>query len=174
MKTDDSFTEFVNKYRTDIYRYCRSRTGNNTFLADEVFSAVLTVLYKKWDILENKGKLKAYAFRVADRCAKNIMKNQADYYSRNSSLEAALHDGILTDEEYYDRYFEDDTPLGEYVKRIESALDEEERLLFRMGFVEKKTAVEISRALDKPYTTVKYRLFKLESAVREEIKKIFK
>ena len=171
---NDSFSEFVRTYRADLYRYCRSRTGNDTFLADEVLSVTLAVLYKKWDTLERGENIKAYAFKVANLCAKNVMKNHARYYRRNSSLEAALSEGVLKDEEYYDKYFADDTPVSEYLERIEGALNEEDRLLFRLGFVEKKSSREISGITGMPYTTVRYRLFKIESAVREEIKNIFK
>ena len=88
-------------------------------------------------------------------------------------MESAFAEGILTEEKYYDEYFSDDTPVEEYIKKIESELNAEDLKLFRLRYMEKRTINEIAEIQKIPYSTLRYRYFLLEKQIRKKIQKFF-
>lgn len=170
---EKEFGELINKYRAELYRYCLALSNGDSVMADETFSDVLKVVYDKWDSLKKGERFRIYLYSTAKMCNKALRRKKKLHHKRYLSLDSALAEGVLTEDEYYDKYFTDDTPVEVYIKKIESVLSEEDRVLFSLRYIEKRTLLEISELTAVPYSTLRYRYFKLEKQVREEIRKIF-
>ena len=106
----------VNKYRSQLFRYCYYRLGENKQLTDETINDIIYLLYQKWDTLDIDDNIRAWLYRVADRVIKQNLRKHNRYYKKHYSLEAALEDHQLCDSEYYDEYFKSDSvSVDEYM-----------------------------------------------------------
>lgn len=173
MKDKIDFEETLSKYGGEIYRYCFYKSGTDKDVADDAYSDFLFVMYKKWDKLRHGNELRAYMYRVAENCVKAELRKKKTRSFRTPSLDAALAEGTMLEEEYFDRYFESDTPEEEYIDRLEGTLSDGEREMFRLRYVEKLPLLEVAERLGTPYATVRYRALKLEDKLKKEIEKIF-
>ncbi len=173
MIDEKEFEELIQKYRAELYRYCLAVSGGDKSVADDAFSDMLKVVFEKWDSLEKGDGFRVYLYKTAKMCVTARLREKKWHNKHFQSLEAALAEGILTEKEYTDNYFADKTPIEVYISRIESTLVGEERTLFRLRYVEKKPLLEISDITSIPYSSLRYKYFKIEKRVREEIKKFF-
>lgn len=170
----NEYEKIVKKYREQLFKYCYYRLMQNKTLAQETLNDVIYVLYQKWDTLDKSRNIKAYLYRVADRCIKHNLEKYNRYYKYNESLEEAIDSNRFDREEQYDEYFENDMfPIEEYVEQISSSLPKESRQIFIYRYIENKTISEISELTTIPYSSLRLRLSKIENAVRDEVKKIF-
>ena len=72
----------------------------------------------------------------------------------------------------WDRYFKDETPEEDMIKKVGESVPEEYRELFRLRYVEKKTLNEIAERLGVPYSTLRRRISKMDLVIRREIHKM--
>lgn len=174
MVDNNEYMRIVKKNRKPLFKYCYYRLMNNVTLAEETLDDILHVLYKKWDTLDLNGNIRAYLYRVADNCIKHNLENYSRYYKHNASLEEALENDKLGDVYQYDDYFQDDFLTDEkYIEQIKQALPEKYREIFIYRFINKKTIIQISELTGIPYSSLRLRISKIESMVKNEIKKIF-
>ena len=76
---------------------------------------------------------------------------------------------------HIDKYFESEEPeVEECIEIIKQSLDESDKQLFNYRYVENKTLKEIVEITRIPYSSLRYRLFKLDQVIKKEIKNIFK
>ena len=174
MFNSEDFERITYKYIKSLYKYCYYKLYYNKMLTDETVNDIFRVLFLKWDTLNINDNIKAYLYRVADNCIKQTLKKHNYYYAHFESLDGLTEDKIFSDNLYYsDEYFQDDITNDEYIESIKSILSDEYNLLFTYRFIEHKTINEISALTGIPYSSVRLRLLKIESIVRDEIKKIF-
>ena len=161
------FEAAARKYQSAVVRYCYGRLGGDGELALEVFDDVLEVLYKKWDRIDTDSDILPWLLRVADNLSKNALRRKRKYYSNVVPLPDGSDGGggpAVTDE-----YFLPDE--DETVGRIEKDLSDADRTLFHARFIEKKTLKEMESSMGFPYSTLRIRLKKIETTVRERIER---
>ena len=173
MKAKTDFEETLARHGTELYRYCYYKSGGDRAVADDAYSDVLLTLYKKWDKLSRGDGFVSYMYRVAENCVMAQLRRKKTRSFRTPSLDAAIAEGTLLDEAYFDRYFNDETDEEEYIRRLEALLSPDELELFRLRFCERLPLLEVAEHLKTPYATVRYRALKLEKKLRREITKIF-
>ena len=173
MVDEKEFEDLINRYRAEIYRYCLAVSGGDRSVADDAFSDMLKVIFEKWEILDKGDSLRIYLYKTADMCI-TARKREKKWHNKHfQSLDAALAEGTLTETEYTDNYFTDKTSVEAYISKIESNLDKEELTLFRLRYIKKIPLLKISDITSIPYSSLRYKYFKLEKRIREEIKKLF-
>ncbi|MBR6807577.1 MAG: sigma-70 family RNA polymerase sigma factor [Clostridia bacterium] len=173
MVDEKEFEELINKYRSELYVYCFAYSEGEKDVADDAFSDMLSVVFNKWDELEKGPALRVYLYNVVRLCVKNRRKKKSKYYKRISSLEEAIETNTFTEIGSLDTYFEDNTPVEEYISKVLSELTDEEAELFRLKYIEKRNLKDIEKLKELPYYILRYRYIKLENRVREIIKKFF-
>lgn len=171
MNNNKDFEKIILKIQPRIYRYCLIRL-KDTYLADEAWQKFMIVINNKWSDLEVGKYFKSYCIKVANNCIKQVIENNERFYSRHESLDAMTVSAIFSKGSVEDTYF-DDCDDEKYIEQIINGLSQEERQLFVYRFVEKKTFNEISELTGIPYSTVRYRLNKIEEMIKTEIKKFF-
>ena len=60
------YERVVREYRAPLFKYCFYRLRDNLELTEETVDDVLHVLYRKWDIIDPDGNVRAWLYRVAD------------------------------------------------------------------------------------------------------------
>lgn len=173
MFDNSKFERIINQYYKPLYQYCYYRLSSDRSLTEETVNDVFRILYEKWDRIDTEGNIRAYLYRVADIRIKMAREKYRRYYDRVDSLDALTESGVYTGEVQYDEYFQDEYSYEQCIEKITAALTEEYKQIFLYRFVEKKTINEISRLTGIPYSSVRLRIAKIETAVYNEVRKIF-
>ena len=174
MFDNEKFEYIVEKYKQEIYDYCCHKLKDNIPLADESTRDVFLTLFKKWDNLEVGEYIRAWLYRTADNCILHNASKNKKYYSHIVSLEEGLEKHDIAHLIYYDEYFAfDPAQEDKYIEQIMEVLPEEYKIIFKYRYIEKKTINETSKLVGIPYASLYLRLTKIESIVRDEIKKNF-
>lgn len=171
MFDEEKFNAIVSEHSKALWLYCFNKLKKKD-LADETLNDILAVLWKKWDRIDTENNIRAYLYRVADLCIKHNQSKTFKYYERNDSYEQTISN--LEDYSYTDVYFNDKP--GEdsnNMQIVKNSLDSEYQEIFEYRYIQKKTIEEIVDIMNIPYSTLRYRLLKMEKRIREIIEKIF-
>lgn len=163
------YEETVRHYSAEIYRYCLYKLNNDPHSAQDAVNGVMLILYEKWDSLDTADNIRAWLYRCADNMVKRKLTEQSKHLRHTVPLED-------TDAEvgYEDDYFSDEGELMEScINLIKSELSDEEFELFKLRYLEKKGLMQICSLKKIPFSTLRYRLSKIESKVRGIIRKNF-
>ena len=172
MFENSEFERIVREYAKPLFKYCYARTHNKE-LTEETLNDVFEVLFIKWDSLSIDSNIRAYLYRVADNCIKHNLKKYNDYYEKTTSLDRLVESNGLIDESIDDEYFKPIATTEQQIKQVYEKLDEESRVLFECRYISELTLNEISDKLNMPYSTLRYKLFKLEKLIKQIISNIF-
>ena len=150
-----------------LYKYCLRITGDKS-AAEDVTNDVWLIIIRKRSRLRPGDDIRAYVYRVADKC---ILK------WRNAAAKRAAHEAPL--EGAFDIAAEAPAPFDgalrelsdeELLEGLERRLPEEMRELFRLRFIEKQKLENIVRITGTPYSTVRLRLEKIAEQAAKIIK----
>lgn len=167
------FEGIVAKASAPLYKYCYYQLQHNKELAEETLNDVFCVLYKKWDSLDRRDNLMGWLFHVADLEIKQTKRKHNAYYNHIEPLEDSVKQN-LENTGYTDEYFiSDDLSLTEYIQQIEDSLSDDFKIIFRYRFVEKHTLMKTSQYLGIPYSSLRFKIEKIEKIVRRKITEIF-
>ncbi len=175
MFDENEFNLIFDKHKNRIFNYCFARLKKNKYDADEVMNDTFDVLFKKWDQLEKGEDIGAYLYRVADMFIRKKNRENNKYYSHNEAFDPELAEKTGQVGIHNDVYFEDRDPdIDKYIDEIKRSLNEEDRRLFSYRYIEKKTFMEIADLTGMPYSSIRYRMIRIDKIVKEKIKNIFK
>jgi len=161
----------VRKYGAELYRYCLYGVGGDRKMAEDVLGEVWLVVVRKAAKLRFGKDIKTYLLRVADNCIKRAKKADAEKRCHERSLEEwAERSGDKLAE--YDEYFSDPRGDDELLEALATRFSEEDRSLFVMRFIEKKTYAEISEKTGTPISTVAFRISKMKEYAKTIINKL--
>ena len=171
MFDNEKYEGIVREFSTPLFRYCYSRTDHNKELAEETLNDIFEVLFTKWDTLILEENTRAYLHRVADHCIRRNLERHRRYYNNVDSYEKLVEQNGFSGKTEEDEYFAAETE--EHLNRLYNSLEEDDKLLFKYRYMERLTLTEIAEKATIPYSTLRYRLFKLEKIVREKVTLIF-
>ncbi len=151
-----------------LYKYCLRITGDRS-AAEDVTNDVWLIIIRKMSKLRPGDDIRAYIYRVADKCILRWRKAWAKKAAREGPLEYAesLSDGRqdITDggsgREISDK---------ELLEDLAQKLPEESRELFRMRFIEKRTFDNIASLTGTPYSTVRLHIEKIKDQAAKIIR----
>ena len=148
-----------------LYKYCLRITGDK-HAAEDVTNDVWLIIIRKMSKLRPGDDIRAYIYRVADKCIFRWRKAWAKKAAREGPLEYAenLHDTSFGAFEDADGQYLSDEELLEDLRQ---KLPEDLRELFRLRFIEKRKLEDIVKLTGTPYSTVRLHLEKIkEQAVK--------
>ncbi|MBQ8697296.1 MAG: sigma-70 family RNA polymerase sigma factor [Clostridia bacterium] len=164
----ERYEETVRCYATKIYRYCLYKLNSDPHVAQDAVNEVMLILYEKWEKL-TPDNIRAWLYR----CADNVVKRKLSERSRHSNNTMPLED---VDDKigYEDEYFSDEEELFKScITLIKAELSDGEFELFKLRYLEKKGLMQICALKNVPFSTLRYRLSKIEPRVKEIIRKNF-
>ena len=168
----NDYEGIVREHSPAIYRYCLFKLNNDTHSAEDVTSEVMLLLFQKWDSLDTDGNIRAWLYRAADNL---IMRKRTEI--RKHQSQAIPADALIGLENelslvHTDEYFSDEAELiKKCTEFTEREFGEEGKELFTLRYIEKKTLTEISAESDIPLSTLHYRLFRIEKALKKMLSK---
>ena len=169
----NEFESIVAKASAPLYKYCYCQLQYNKELAEETLNDVFCVLYKKWDSLDRGDKLMGWLYHVADLELKQTKRRHNAYYNHIEQLDDNVKQKFYNIG-YTDEYFlTNDLNEKEYIQQIEDSLSDDFKVIFRYRFIEKHTLMETSQHLGVPYSSLRFKIEKIEKTVRRKIAEIF-
>ena len=163
-KNDAEFTITYRSYYPFIFRYCIAKLGGNIEDAEECTQEVFYVLYQKYcsnTVIENP---KAFLIRSADYI---ILRKVSSKHKNAFSLDEIKYDSIISD-------FSDEKgeiEFNDLVERIKSKLNEPDKTIFTLRYIQEKSVREISEITGISITNITTRISRFRGKVQEEINK---
>ncbi len=142
-----------------LYKYCLRLTGDSS-AAEDVASDVWLIIIRKRSHLRPGDDIRAYIYRVADKCILKWRKSAAVRAAREGPLEYA--EGLYQPpEDFFESGDGREKSDEELLEELAKKLPEESRELFRLRFIEKRRLEEIVSITKTPYSTVRLRIGKI-------------
>ena len=136
-----------------LYKYCRRILGDRD-AAQDVTNEVWLVVIRKRSKLSPGDSIRAYIYRVADKCIMRWRREYAGRANAEKPLDDAFGTPFAASDEYFSNGMTDDELLGQVMKKLSG----ESKELFRLRFIEKKKLEEIADITGTPYSTLWLRL----------------
>jgi len=137
------------------------KTGSNKELAEDLTQDVMTIIWNKADLYNSmKSNVSTWIFTIARNKRIDSLRKKKDTKYNEIDLISAL----------YDR--ENEIKLSEdnnFFHKLSQKLNKNDKILINMNFFEGKNHKIISETLEIPLGTVKSRIRKILSKLRENI-----
>lgn len=163
----ESVDAFLARYRS-LFFHCIGHFESDVSARDDLFQDIVLYVFERLDqdsFDPDKGSLGTWLYRVAwCRCVDLMRKAGA----RRNPKFTAVSEGLPERADGSPGPVEEagDEEIGDIVRRGMSSLDDEERALLLMRFVDDRTIGEISEALSITIEQTKYRLKRASAALR--------
>ena len=137
------------------------KTGSNKDFAEDLTQEVMTVIWNKADLYNSmKSNVSTWIFTIARNKRIDSLRKKKDPKYNEIDLIASLYD-----QENEEKLSEDNN----FFHKLSQKLNENDKILINMNFFEGKTHKIISETLEIPLGTVKSRIRKILSKLRENI-----
>lgn len=163
------YESVVRSNSAPLYRYCSYRLKHDHQLTEEAVNDVMRILFMKWDTLDITDDILRYLYRVADNCIMQARERDKKYYSKHSSLEEAIDEGIVNEPVYFNDYFHDTNASELFIRKVVGTLPAEQQRIFKYRYLDGKTIFEIVSLTGIAYSSVRLRLKKIEEYVKYQI-----
>lgn len=153
---NNDYETLYTKYHNKIYKFCLKNLYKNHHDAEDVTAEVFYTLLNKKEELNLDGNIYTWLCKTAINCIKQ--------YNRKRKFNYKLLDEIIDSEEnvYPDsliiNYIEKDYEFKEFIDIIIADLDEEQKQIFINRYITKMTLQEISKIMNIPYSSIRYKL----------------
>ncbi len=166
-QVDEQFKLAFNTYFDNISRFCNVKLKNRNE-AQDCAQECFTIFYKKLlqgvDV-ENTG---AYLYKIAD----NLVNAQFRKYKKMLNM-VPLDE--LNEEPCIDAFSDySDLDYDVLTEKIIDRLNDKEKQLYQLRYIENKSLAELSEILEISFTAVAQRLFRLREKVREFVEQEMK
>ncbi len=151
-----------------LYKYCLRVIGDKP-AAEDVTNDVWLIIIRKRSRLRQGDDIRAYIYRVADKCILKWRKDRAKRAAREGSLDEAFDLASDAPVPFDDGALRDLTD-GELLGEFEKKLPKESRELFRLRFIENRKLEDIASLTGTPYSTVRLRLEKIKAQTAKIIR----
>lgn len=162
---DEQFDSYYNEYSGALYRFCYSRLNCSSENADDCVQEAYIVLYKKLKMGEHFENPRAFLYKTADNFVKRVRKKEAEKASKTAS--EYEFDRLESKAEQSEIEFKVD--FSEFEKALERLLNEEEKQLYDLRYIQWLKLDEISKRLNISEPACAMRLSRLRSKIRREL-----
>lgn len=146
---EDAIEEFINKYYSDIYKYCYRRISSIE-TSEDLTQETFEKFFKNINEYKHFGKAKNYLYVISGNLCRNHYKRKIHYYTER------INENIENIEELSISCIEDKITINEAI----NLLPEELRDVIVLYFFQDLRLKEISQILDIKLSLVKYRITK--------------
>jgi len=159
---DRAFEELYNRHARRLQGFFARRLGNDSDLAADFMHDTFLHLYTAWESYHEGRNFRTWLYAIAYNLYKNHLRNQLDMVSDDSkevtddaSIEVELDQKILQNA----------------LREVLSGLPEAYALLFSLHYEEELTIPQIAQITSLPEGTVKSRLHKTMTIIKQKLKK---
>ena len=163
----ESFDSLMTRCVGPLTLYCAERLGRFRYLTEDTVQDVMLVMAKRRAALKTEADVRAYIYRVADKCVLHNASREAARVKKLVSYDVNTAPDAKTFDSDYVVSLEEEDIAAELCEK----LPEEDRELFRLRFIEKKTIEAIAKETSTPYSTVRLHIEKIKQHVIKIIEK---
>lgn len=154
-----------NLYYINLQRFCKMKLKNEE-QADDCVQESFYILYKHYIKNEEIKNVAGFLYKIAD----NLIKAQ---WRENQKAENVIRidsvaETLAVKEDAYS-----DLDYDSLAEKLVLTLNENERQLYKLKYIENKSIKEISRELNLSFDVIAKRLSRLRQKVKEQIKEQF-
>lgn len=172
----DEFEQFVLDNGKDILRFCRMTAGSEES-GNELYQDTMLKLLEKQNKLNSMQNVKSYALSISILLWKNKKKKYSvrKRIAQMSSLEECVEKDEQFEPESHEKTPEQyvlEQSEREEVQALVAKLPEKYRVLLYLSYSAEMTLHEIAECLHIPVSTVKTRIRKAKSLLKEQLEAI--
>lgn len=159
------FNDIFESHKEAIFSFCLARSRCNVEMSEDCTQEAFIVLYKRMKNGEKFENPKAFLYRTAN----NFLLKALDKKTKKSNRETSIEEETL--ETVEDRGSEIDSGINykELTERIDKILNDEEKRLFELRFIEDMKIADISRLLDYNNATCATKIHRLRNKLKTEL-----
>lgn len=161
-KNKEKFTDLLEQNKLRFYKTAKSILKNDDDVYDALQEALISI-YQNFNNLKNEKYFATWATRIViNKCYDLLRKNKK---SKIISIETELENDIAN--AGYDDY-----DVDQYgIKKALESLNDDLRLIIILYYYDNFSINEISKIIDIPNGTVKSRLYKARTILKEKLEK---
>lgn len=162
---EEKFNTYYNSYAKEIFRFCMSRLNKDAQTSEECVQEAFLVLYKKMKKKEEINNPRAFLYKTA----RNFTLRAID--ERNKQIEnlASVDIGEIEIADERRGNVEDIAIFNEFSLKLEELLNDEEKKLYTLRFLESKKIDDIAKELGITTTSCTMRLSRLRKKISTEL-----
>lgn len=168
MLDKETLDKSISTHYDSVLKYCKSKVNYNDFIAEDITQEVFLYMYEQHEFLEDNN-LKSWLLSVA--------RNKVYQYYDNIKKESFddLETLFLCDnDDYFNKYFSNESYINEYKNEIINNLNNDEKLLIQMRYIDGLSIKEISEKTNKNETTISKRCLRLKNKMKKSIDSFIK
>lgn len=163
--TDNTVGDYYEKYYQSIYKYCRVRLGEFSQHAEDCVQDAFLVLHNKLTDGETVEQPRAFLYRTADNFVKRTIESCRKRQSRTVDIDEAAEKIAAPPDS-----LPDDFDYDECARLLIEMLTVEERALYELKFIKRKSLKENSEILNITPTATAKRVSRLRSRIKDLVK----
>ncbi len=163
----ESFESLITRYMAPLLPYCAERLGQFRYLAEDTGQDVMLVMVKRRGVLKTEADVRSYIYRVADKCVMHNISREASRLKKLVSYDV----DTAPDAETFDKDYIIALAAEDLTADLCEKLPEDDRELFRLRFIDKKTIEAIAKETSTPYSTVRLHIEKIKQHVKKVMEK---
>lgn len=159
------FRQCYDEYRSKLFAYCLSRLEGSRENADDCVQETFIVFYNRLLDGENFENPRAFLYRTADNFVKREKEKNAKDLRRLVPLDSVRQTAV--DDEFLSHL--DRIDYDECAKKLISLLDEEEKKLYGMRYIQKMSVEQVAEVLGISRPAASMRLMRLRKKVMDMV-----
>ena len=163
-EADKKLKNAYSAYYSSVYKFCLSRLKNDRASVDDCVQETFIVLYKKYLSGEEIEFTNAFLLKTASNFVK---KRYAQIKRDEKNIDIEEVKEIIT----HSNDIDDRLSFEEYSRMISDALNDTDREIFILRYIQEQKIEEIANALDLSVPSVTTRLSRMRNKLRDVLKK---
>lgn len=161
--------QLYDEYRLKLFNFCLARLSGERESADDCVQEAFIVLNTKLRDGENIENPRAFLYRTAENFVKRRQEEITKETKRFVPLENAT-DAATSDELYNDAL--DSIDFDALAERLIASLDEDEKLLYNLRYIQNTRVDEIALTLNISRPAVSMRLVRLKTKITDMVNQL--
>lgn len=161
--------QLYDDYRLKLFNFCLARLSGERESADDCVQEAFLVLSTKLKSGEEIENPRAFLYRTAENFVKRRQEQITKDTKRLVPLEKAAE--VATNDEAFSEAIEN-TDYDALAERLIDALDDDEKLLYNLRYIENTRVDEIAKILNISRPAVSMRLVRLKTKITQAVNNI--
>ena len=161
--------QLYDEYRLKLFNFCLARLSGERESADDCVQEAFLVLSSKLRDGENIENPRAFLYRTAENFVRRRQEEMSKDTKRLVPLETAT-EAAASDEIYNETL--DSIDFDALAERLISSLDEDEKLLYNLRYVQNTRVDEIAIILKISRPAVSMRLMRLKTKITDMVNQL--
>lgn len=166
---DEQFELYFEKYSKQLEKFCAVRLEEASDFAGDCVQEAFCVFYRKLLDGEKFENPRAFLYQTANNMMLRARKEYFKNAKHTKNLDDAENVAVYIEKEVEERIEPDDVDIDKAKEVLLSVLDDDERRLYQLKYVERKSLKDISKILDITPTAAAKRTSRLRAKITNSV-----